>query len=463
MPFHRSTRRRFLQSSIALGAGFLTCTPSRRTWAKSRWLNEQIQFACIGVGGKGKEDSSDAARHGQVLGICDVDTRTLDQVGSQEGFLEAKRFFDFREMLSDLGSTIDAVTVSTPDHTHAVAAAMAMNMGKHCFCQKPLTRTIYEARYLGELARKAGVKTEMGNQGTARDELRRGAAVLRTGVLGEIHHVHIWTNRPVWPQGIDRPAEEPVPDYLHWDQWIGPAPFRPYSAAYHPFKWRGFWDFGSGALGDMGCHTLNMTFMGLELRGATAVTAEKAQHNKETFPGSSRIVYEFPKRGSRSALKMTWYDGGERPEPELITKPMIDWLVGQHPDQKIEDPVELMTSGVLVVGEHGTLFAPGDYGDNYKLFGVEEPKVEFEPSPGHFTEFADAIDGGPDAVSNIPDYAGPLTETILLGNLAVWSGKRVELDPQKLVPTNAPELMFMVKPKYREGYSLDQVATTVAS
>ncbi len=468
MPSPRPNRRRFLKSSVAMGAGFLTCTSARRSWSKSRWLNEQIQFACIGVGGKGKEDSGDAARHGQVVGICDIDSHELEKVGAQEGFLDAKRYYDFREMLSDIGDKVDAVTVSTPDHNHAVAAAMAMHMGKHCFCQKPLTHTLYEARYLGDLARKMGVKTEMGNQGTARDELRRGAAVLQTGVLGKIKHVHVWTNRPVWPQGIQRPSAEAVPDHVHWEEWIGCAPFRGYSPAYHPFKWRGFWDFGTGALGDMGCHTLNMTFMGLNLRGANAVSAERPEHNRETFPGSSRVLYEFPEREGRNALQMTWYDGGRRPL-ELVNKDMIDWMVGEHEkasedkEVKVEDPNVLMESGVLVIGENGTLFAPGDYGDAYHLFGVEEPEVEFEPSPGHFTEFADAIDGGPNAVSNFPDYAGPLTETILLGNLAVWSGKRVEWDAKNLVPTNAPELASFVKKEYREGYSLDALAPAGAA
>jgi predicted dehydrogenase len=438
-----------------MGAGFWAGGGERRAWSRTRSLNEQIQFACIGVGGKGKSDSADAARHGQVVAICDIDERTLDQVGAQEGFTDAKRFYDFREMLTELGDSIDAVTVSVPDHTHAVAAVMAMKMGKHCFCQKPLTHSIEEARVMGQLAAKKDLKTQMGNQGTALDGVRRAAAILKSGAMGNIHHIHIWTNRPVWPQGIERPPEEPVPDYIHWDEWLGPAPYRPFSGAYHPFKWRGFWDFGTGALGDMACHTMNMPFMGLDLRNPTAVLATRPEHNRETYPGSSRIVFEFPERNGRNATKMTWYDGGERPDDAAFSDDMIQWLLAAYPDKQVEDPKSLMTSGVLIQGENGTMFAPDDYAEKFMIRGMEVPDVEFEQSIGHFTEFADAIEGGPDATSNFPNYAGPLTETILLGNLSLWSGTRVQWDAQSMRPTNAPELERMVRKEYRDGYGLD--------
>jgi predicted dehydrogenase len=358
-------------------------------------------------------------------------------------------------MLAEMGDSIDAVTVSTPDHSHAVAAVMAMKMGKHCFCQKPLTHSIEESRVMGELASKQRVKTQMGNQGTAVDGVRHAAAILKSGAMGQIKHVHVWTNRPVWPQGIERPPEEPVPDYIHWNEWLGPAPYRPFSGAYHPFKWRGFWDFGTGALGDMACHTLNMPFMGLDLRDPVAVTATRPEHNRETYPGSSQILFEFPERNGRNATKMTWYDGGERPDDSAISQDMIDWLLAAHPDQQIEDPKSLMRSGVLIQCENGTLFSPDDYGENFMISGIEIPDVEFEQSDGHFTEFADAIEGGPEATSNFPNYAGPLSETVLLGNLSLWSGTRVEWDAKKMKPTNAPELDSLVRKEYRDGYSLD--------
>lgn len=420
---------------------------------------DATNFACIGVGGKGKSDSLDAGQNGNVVAICDVDERTLEQAALR--FPLAKKFYDYREMLTEMGDQIDAVTVSTPDHSHAAAALMAMRMGKHCFCQKPLTRTIYESRLMSDTAEEMGLKTQMGNQGTAESEMRRAVAVLKAGALGNVNEVHIWTNRPVWPQGMERPSEEkPVPEYLHWEQWIGPAPFRPYHEAYHPFKWRGFWDFGTGALGDMGCHTVNMPFMGLDLREPTAVEAKTSGHNQETFPGWSLVTYEFPQRGSRAPLQTFWYDGGKRPD-KLITPEMINFVAEQHPD--VEDPQTKMRSGVLIIGDKGQMFSPHDYGALWKIFGTETPDVEFEESPGHFVEWVDAIEGGPEAVSNFPGHAGPLTEMILLGNLAVWTGGRVEWDAQNMRVTNDSSLDSLVRPTYRDGYVLDAAKETVGA
>lgn len=260
---------------------------------------------------------------------------------------------------------------------------------------------------------------------------------MKTGGLGTVKEVHIWTNRPVWPQGIERPAGAPVPRYLHWEEWLGCAPYREYNEAYHPFKWRGFWDFGTGALGDMACHTVNMPFMGLNLRDPVSVEAETAGHNKETYPAWSKIKFEFPANGDRPALTMYWYDGGQKVDPAL--------LQGE----------KLSASGSLTIGDKAQLMSTDDYGGDWKLLGgVEEPEVDFVKSPGHFEEFVRAIQGGDPAVSNFPDYAGPLTETILLGNLAVWSGKKVEWDAKNIKATNAPELDSFVRKEYREGYSL---------
>jgi predicted dehydrogenase len=434
-------RRAFLQSSAALGAagvGIGYWVAGGVAAAQNTSPNEQIQFACIGVGGKGKSDSADAARSGQVVAICDVDETSLERSGPR--LKDAARYFDFRRMLDEMGDKIDAVTVSTPDHNHAVAAVMAMRMGKATFCQKPLTRSLHEARVMTEVARESGVATMMGNQGTALDSLRKAAAVARSGVLGDISAVHVWTNRPIWPQGIERPTEiKGNPNTLHWDEWIGPAPYRPYHEAYHPFKWRGFWDFGTGALGDMACHTLNMPYMALELRDPIAVTAETSGHNKETYPGWSVINFEFPARGDRGPVKLTWYDGGKRPDAALFG--------GTQPE----------ASGALIVGSNGKLYATGDYADDFKLLGgLETPQVEFEKSPGHFEEWVDAIKGGKPAMANFADYAGPLTETILLGNLAVWvgEGKRVEWDAANLRSPNMPELASFVNREFRDGYTL---------
>lgn len=429
-------RRRFMQTSAAaMGTGYWVAGGVQSAKAQES-KNEKIQFACIGVDGKGSSDSADAGRTGEVIAICDVDARKLNKAGGR--FKNAKKFNDYRTMLDEMGDKIDAVTVSTPDHNHAPAGAMAMRKGKHCFIQKPMTRSIFEARTLTDIAKEQGVATMMGNQGTANDGLRKAAAIIKQGTLGTVKEVHIWTNRPVWPQGIDRPTETPaVPSYLSWEQWIGPAPYRPYHEAYHPFKWRGWWDFGTGALGDMACHTVNMPFMGLNLRDPTSVHAETAGHNKETYPAWCVIDFAFPQIGDRPALAMKWYDGGKRPDAALFE--------GEEPKN----------SGALIIGDQGKLYSWGDYGENWKLLGVDEPSdIEFPKSPGHFDEWVRAIKGGEKAMSNFPDYAGPLTETILLGNLAVWSGKKVEWDAKNLTATNLPELASFVKPEYRDGYVL---------
>jgi predicted dehydrogenase len=429
---HATNRREFLKTATLTGLG---------VWVGGRAFGQEpaaqrIRFACIGVGGKGESDTADAARLGDVVAICDVDRAILSKAATK--YPKAQQFTDFREMLTKLEREIDAVTVSTPDHTHAVAAAMAMRMGKHCFCQKPLTHSIHEARMLGEIAREKKVATQMGNQGTASRGLRRSAALVKAGILGPVKEVHVWTNRPIWPQGIDRAAPADPPTDLNWDLWLGPAPKRPYAKGYHPFNWRGWWDFGTGALGDMACHTFNMPFMALDLRNPTSVVAQTSGHNRDSYPKWSIIQFEFPATETRPAVAVTWYDGGKRPAAELLD--------GRMP----------ASSGVLLIGEKGKLYSAGDNGGDRILLGdVQETEVSFPESPGHFEEWVRAIQGGPPAMSNFPDYAGPLTETILLGNLAVWvDGKKIEWDAKKLQATNAPEVAPIIQREYRSGYSL---------
>jgi len=281
----------------------------------------------------------------------------------------------------------------------------------------------------------------MGNQGTAMDGVRRAAALIKAGALGTVKEVHVWTNRPahIWLQGADRPKPKPCPDYLRWDLWLGPAPARDYAPGYHPRYWRGWWDFGCGALGDMGCHTANMPFMALDLRNPVSVQAETSGHNTDSFPKWSLITYEFAATDSRPALKLFWYDGGKLPSRELLD--------GKTPSD----------SGCIVVGDRGKLFSPNDYGAAFELLGEAEDKdVEFERSPGHFDEWIRAIRTGKPAVSNFADYASPLTETIVLGNLAVWvNGEKVEWDAKNMKCTNVAGLEPLVKPTYRKGYVLD--------
>ena len=437
-----SSRRDFLKTSAATAAvGTAFWVANEPKVALSQNPMEKLNFACIGVEGKGSSDTDSAARDGVVVALCDIDESRLDKKSRR--YPDAKKFVDYRQMLDEMGDKIDAVTVSTPDHTHAPAAAMAIRKGKHAFVQKPLTWSVHEARMLRQLANEHGVATQMGNQGTAENGLREAVEVLRDGALGNVTEVHVWTNRPVWPQGEGRPTkEEEIPAGLHWDLFLGPAPYRPYSSVYHPFKWRGWLDFGTGALGDMACHTANTVVMALDLFDPVSVVAEHTGIvENETFPKSSTITFQFPGTEKRGPIKMVWYDGGRRSFVELTQ--------GEN----------VPSSGSLVVGEKGTLFSPNDYGASYVLLPREnfkdykKPEQSLPRSPGHFTEFALACAGGPPAMSNF-NYASRLTETILLGNAALRVDKKLEWNAEKGEFTNAPEANQFLHRDYREGWTL---------
>lgn len=426
-------------------------------------VNGGLQIACFGVGGKGKSDTRNASRFGKIYAMCDVDRKTLGATAKLPFYKTEHTFTDYRELFDKVGDKIDAVVVSTPDHTHAVIAAKAMKMGMHCYCQKPLTHSIWEARQLQNIARETGVVTQMGNQYTAWDPMRKAAHQVRSGQLGEVSEVHVWTNRPVWPQGESRAPEKPVPDSLDWESWIGPAPMRPYANGYHDFEWRGWWDFGTGALGDMACHTVNLPFMALTMRDPTAVTAETSGHDGDGYPKWSRIEFEFPALEidgkERSAFKLFWYDGEQLP-PDSLTDQFLSQSEG---DGK---PAKLNASGCIVVGSEGSLYAAGDYaeagihwqdkeGGKMEPSAVDYPNNMGTPELGHVKEFyaGIAVNDTKLPVSNIVEYGGPLTETILLGNLAVWKGGRVEWDAKNMKPDD-PALEKIVKREYRDGYTL---------
>jgi len=465
---NKSTRRSFVQQSAALGTAFWVGGQPLVTAASTSAL-QSLSMASIGVGGKGSSDSSHVAEQGvKMVGLCDVDERTLTKKGRE--FPDAAKFTDFREMLDKLGDKVDIVTVSTPDHTHAAAAIKAMKMKKHVYCQKPLTWSIYEARRMREVAAEMGVVTQMGNQGTSEDGLRSAVEVIRSGALGDVTEVHVWTNRPVWPQGIGRPAgEDPIPKELNWDAWIGPAAMRPYKEGmYHSFKWRGWVDFGTGALGDMACHTTNMPVMALELWDPIAVTAVKNPgiFEKETFPGATTLKFEFPKRNNLAACEFYWYDGGNLPSEKLTS---------QLPEafrKKVEEQRKggSKTSAALVVGSKGMLLSENDYGAKFTLLPEKDfadfkapeqtlPRIPFKGGTDERQkwEFVQTCKGEykPGTMSHF-GYAGRLTETILVGNLAVRAGEgqRIEWDAKNLVSTNLPELNQYVKREYREGWSI---------
>ena len=435
-------RREFLGVAAGLGLTLFEAAGVRADdkpiITTTRKPDEPIRFACIGVGGKGEGDSNDAGRLGEVVAICDIDESTLNRAKSRR-FPDAKVYTDYRQMFAEMAGGIDAVTVSIPDHHHASAALRAMALGKHTFCQKPLTHNLAEARQMADMARKMRVATQMGNQGTADPRLRRNAARLRAGLVGNVTELHIWTNRPIWPQGGKRAEPQPVPPTVHWDTWIGPAPERPYAPGYHSFAWRGWWDFGSGALGDMGCHTLNMPFMGLDLRNPVSVQATTSGSNHDSYPSSSEITYIFGKTRVRPAIKMVWYDGGKLPDAALF------------------DGRKLENSGALVLGDKGKLYIPGDYAgdDGVLLGGVEIGEVKYPESPGHFEEFVRAIREGVPAMSNFPGYAGPLAEMVVLGNLAVWAdGQKLDWDAKKLRVKNVKGLEPLIHGTYRKGWEL---------
>ncbi|SFJ20984.1 Gfo/Idh/MocA family protein [Planctomicrobium piriforme] len=441
----QTTRREFMATSAAIGAAVWVGHSSVRAEEKSP--NSKVRYACIGIGGKGKSDSSDAASFGEIVAICDIDDRNLKKASVQPGFEHAEQFSDFEEMLTKLGDKIDAVTVSTPDHTHAPAAAMAMKMKKATFCQKPLTHTVWEARRLQQIAKETGVATQMGNQGTANDALRHAAALLKQGILGKIKEVHVATNRPVWPQGGPRPEPAEAPPWIHWEEWLGPAPERPYAEGYHPFAWRGWWDFGTGALGDMACHTFNMPFAGLNLANPKTIQAWCTGHNRDSYPQASKIQFEFANPTGDGLLPVWWYDGGNEPPESLLNGAMFEKVGGK-------------VRGSIIVGEDLVMYAVGDYSEKVRLLDKEGkevplPAAEYEKSPGHFAEFHEAITGKrKEAMSNFVNYAGPLTETILLGNLAVYdaaegAGRKIEWDSEAMKATNAPEVQHIVKKQYR--------------
>ena len=447
----RTNRRNFLRSTAVAGAGVIIA----KDLLADESPNEKIAFAAVGVGGKGGSDSNDAANSGEMVAVCDTNRHQLR--GAKERFENAKAYEDYRKMFDEMGDKIDAFTVSTADHMHGIISAHGMNMGKHCFTQKPLTRTIYEARRLGEIARDKKLVTQMGNQGSDGSGLRESAALVRAGLLGTVKEVVIWSNRPIWPQGGERGEPMDVPEYLNWECWLGMAPNRPYSVNYDPFAWRGWWDFGTGALGDMACHTVNMPFAALDIRNPQWVQAKTSGHNYDSLPKWSIINFEFPGNDWRPGFKFTWMDGGQRPDPELLD--------GDRPDG----------SGSLIIGEKGKLYSRDDYGGDQKFYGLSDDEVrswkdkvrdDYPRSPGHFREWVNGIKAGDPSMcwSRFDDYAGPLTETILLGNLAVWGaskpeemGPRVEWDAKNLRITNDPEdkgrLESLVTPAFHNGYN----------
>ncbi|MEJ5237728.1 Gfo/Idh/MocA family protein [Limisphaera sp. VF-2] len=465
------TRRHFIFLST-LAAGGVALSSCARPRPRRISPNEKLNIGVVGAAGKGASDTDHCASE-NIVALCDVDE--AHAAGQIKKYPKAKFYRDWRKMLEQEKS-LDAVIVSTPDHLHGVVAAAAIRLGKHVYCQKPLTQTVYEARLLRRLAREYGVVTQMGNQGSAEDGLRRAVECIQAGLIGQVREVHVWSNRPIWPQGMGRPpGEDPVPPTLDWDLWLGPAPWRPYKRdVYHPFNWRGWQDFGTGALGDMACHTANMPFRALKLGYPTEVEAWSSGMNKESFPLKSRIRFQFPAREGLAPVTFWWYDGGN-PLPDNPYRHDGN----NKPPREITADVEAMMgtvpgSGCILIGDKGVLFSPDDYGARFfvKLKGEKEmvdgrnheavkaipQTIERNPFPGdadkrQHLEWIAACKGGKRCYSDF-EIAAYLTEIILLGCVALQVGKRLEWDGPNMRAKNAPEAAQYIKRQYRKGWEI---------
>ena len=446
-------RRGFLgasAASTAVAAGFLILPSRVLGRGAEKPPSRRLNIASIGAGGRAVEDL-EALKTENIVALCDVDDRNA--AGTYRKFPQAKRYKDFRVML-EKEKGIDAVLVATPDHLHAVASMAAIKAGKHVYCEKPLTRTVREARALTLAAREAKVATQMGNQGMAFEGNRLIKEWLAAGVIGPVREVHVWSDRPThrgkmplwWPQGVERPTDTPaVPDHLNWDLWLGPAPWRPYHPAYVPFRWRGWWDFGSGGLGDMGIHNLAPVFDALKLGPPTRVHATSTPVFAETVPVASIVHYDFAARGDQPPVKVHWYDGGLLPErPEELEE-------GRPLDAE---------DGIIFVGDRGKILVKGWGGENPRLL-PESRHREFNPPPktlprsiGHHAEWVKACQDGTRTESDFA-FAGPLTEAVLLGSVAIRSGgAELKWDSAAMKIPNHAEAEQYLHYDYRQGWSL---------
>ena len=448
------SRRQLLQagSVSAVAAGYWLTGGVTESFAAqpAGGANERLNVACIGCGGQGESDHNGVRGDGvNIVALCDVDSVRARNVFNAHP--NVTKYTDFRQMF-DKQRDIQAVVVATPDNTHFHAAAMAIQRGKHVYCEKPLTHDVWEARQLRELTVKQRVATQMGNQGTSSSGLRYGVELIRSGAIGEVREVHVWTNRPIWPQNINRPAErQEVPKTLQWDLWLGPAPERPYNRAYVPFNWRGWWDFGTGALGDMGCHTMNLPFMALRLGAPSTISADvEGKVNNETGPLGCTITYEFPAREMERAVNGL-------PRPAMPACRML-WYERRRPAAAVLNGIQPGGSGCLIVGSRGRIYTDSDYGDNIRLLPLADvreyrlPNAQMPRSPGHHAEWIRACKGGPAAMSNFVDHAGPLTEMVLLGNVAIRVGQRINWDSAKLQAIDLPAAAQYLRRTYRKGW-----------
>lgn len=454
-PSQALSRRKFLGGAAAASAAFMVVPGRILGLDGGKPPSEKLNIAGVGIGGQGAHDLAQMATE-NIVALCDVDARHA--AGAFRKHPNAKVYKDYRRMLEEQ-KDIDAVVVATPDHLHGCVSMAAMQLGKHVYCEKPLTHSVWEARQLAVAARQYKVATQMGNQGQASEGTRRLSEMIQDQAIGPVREVHVWTDRPsnglfneYWPQGVERPKDSPpVPTTLDWDLWLGPAPERPYHPAYLPFKWRGWWDFGTGALGDIGCHALDPVFRALNLGHPTSVQASSTRVNTETFPLASMVTYQFPARGDLAPVKLVWYDGGLRPP---------------RPDELDADS-EMGANGHLLIGDKGKILTLRNTNRRGYALIPESRAQEYGDPPkmlkrsiGHYKEWIAACKGGQPGGSNF-EWAGPLTEAVLLGNIALRPELRQELTTQRLLWdgrqqrfTNCDAANAFVRREHRQGWGL---------
>ncbi len=438
------SRRHFFYGSLLAGAvpaaGFGRAPSLRFLGYKSP--NEKLNIAAIGAGGKGNSDIQGCSSE-NIVAMADPDSKRAERMFRQ--YDKVPKYKDFRQMFDKETKNIDAVTVSTPDHMHGMASMWAMERGKHVFCQKPLTRTVWEARQLALAAKKYGVATQMGNQGYSNEGARQCCEILWAGEIGAVSEVHAFTNRPIWPQGLESlPKEAPVPDTLDWDVWLGVAASRPYSPGYCPHNWRGYPDFGCGALGDMACHILGTPNMALRLTAPASVECVSQEGKSQyTYPKKSVIRFDFPARGSMPPVKIFWYDGLKE-QPKLQGVPEGE-LLG---DKDINGSVFIGEKGIVTTGCYGerTRLLPSARMEEFKL-----PPQVLTRSPGHYRDWIRACKGGEPSCSDF-SVAAPFTEWMLLGVIAMKFEGKLEWDAAKMKITNHSEANKLIKPSIRKGW-----------
>jgi predicted dehydrogenase len=439
-------RRQFLGRTAALGGCWIGAAATAGL-AEEKSANAKLQHACIGAGGmQGMYDLGELAKSPniEIVAICDVDTRQSEGAAAQ--FPDARRYQDYREMLDREADRIDSVNVTTPDHMHAPISMLAMKNGKHVYCQKPLTHTVWEARQMAHLAARTGLTTCMGNQIHSQQEYRTATAVVHEGLIGKVREVHSWCPAPgdFWKQGVNArkpPHADPVPAELDWELWLGAAPARPFTkGVYHPIVWRGWQDFGGGAIADMACHIFDPVFTSLKLTAPKSVTAQRAEMNSDTWPAWEIVSYVFP--GTRytagDTVNVTWYDGGKQPAAEITQLPKS---------------VKVPASASLFIGTEGRMLLP--HVDMPQLFPTDrfaDREMPLQEGVSHYTSWVATARQGKQVSDNFA-YAGPLTEAVLLGTIAIrFPGQQLQWDTAQLKFTNNAEANGYLTKEYTSGF-----------